>query len=313
MAQRIDSRRLAISEPACLHFVLFCLLALMWSGSFINIKVVVGVLPPVFCAMIRVLISLLGLAVIFGSMRKRFLGYTAGMWRIWIAGIFSQALPFGLLFYGERFVAPALASIINSTVSLWALLLGACIYRDTTNWTPLKIGGLLLGFVGIVIIFAPSLSEGQSSLIGIAAIMGMAISYAIGGLITQHVIYPKMKVNFETNLFQQHVSSIAALVIASLMLETWPSFDMLLDTRVILSFLYLGLVATTFAWIIYFYLLREWGAVRTATVMYIVPMLAIVWDLLFLHMIPAHSELIGAAAILAGVVLIQWTRKEPRV
>jgi drug/metabolite transporter (DMT)-like permease len=60
---------------------------------------------------------------------------------------------------------------------------------------------------------------------------------------------------------------------------------------------------------IYFYLLKEWGAVRTTSVMYIVPMLAILWDLLFLHLIPSTNELMGILTILVGVALIQWTRK----
>ena len=294
------------------HFVLFGLLALMWSGSFINIKVVVDVMPPVFCAMIRVLISLICLGIFFTLMGKPFsFRKSEGIWRIWLAGIFTQALPFGLLFYGEKFIAPALASIINSTVSLWALLLGACIYRDTTQWTPLKISGLLLGFLGIIIIFTPSLSQGESDIIGIIAIMAMAISYAIGGLINQHVIFPKMNVTFETNLFQQHVSSVIVLLIASLSMESWPNIHLLLNAHVMLAFLYLGLVATAIAWIIYFYLIKHWGAVRTSSVMYIVPVLAIMWDLLFLHIIPSTTELTGAAAILTGVVLVQWKRRNP--
>lgn len=310
--QRIDSQGQVANQLIRLNYVLFCLLALMWSGSFINIKLVVDVMPPVFCAMMRVLISLIGLTFIFTAARRRFWAYSEGGWLIWVAGIFTQALPFALLFYGERFVAPALASIINSTVSLWALLLGACLYRDTTQWTPLKVGGLLLGFLGIVIIFMPSISKGESSLIGIATIMGMSISYAIGSLFTQHVIYPKIKASFEANLFQQHVASLAALIVASLAFETWPTISELSDVKVITAFLYLGLVATSIAWIIYFYLIREWGAVRTASVMYIVPVLAILWDLLFLHIVPSYSELIGAAAILSGVVLIQWVRKAPK-
>ena len=311
MLQKVDSQKSTPpGEFARFNLVVFCLLALMWSGSFINIKVVVDVMPPVFCAMVRVLVSMVGLAVIFSATRKTFLVVSKDSWRIWVAGFFAQALPFALLFYGEKFVAPALASIINSTVSLWALLLGACIFRDTTQWTPNKLAGLLLGFIGITIIFMPSIHKGESSIIGVAAIMGMAICYAIGGLINQHVIFGKMKVTFETNLFQQHVASVIFLIIASLSLESWPSLNVLLEPKIILAFLYLGLVATTIAWIIFFYLIREWGTVRTSSVMYIVPVLAITWDLLFLHIVPGTSELIGAAAILTGVVLIQWTRKK---
>lgn len=298
-----------IDNASRIHFILFGLLALMWSASFINIKVVIDVLPPVYCAMMRVLVSLVCLGILFSFMRKKFLLYSEGVWRIWLTGLFTQALPFALLFSGERFVAPALASILNSTVSLWALLIGACVFRDTTNWTPMKIAGLLLGFAGITIIFAPSIHQGNNDAIGIIAIMGMAIAYAIGGLINQHIIFAKMKVNFETNLFQQHVSSVLVLLVATLLLEPWPALQIVFNLKVMLAFLYLGLVATALAWIIYFYLIREWGAVRTASVMYIVPVLAITWDLVFLHLVPTTAELIGAAAILMGVVLIQWARK----
>jgi len=299
-----------LNDSARLNYMLYGLLALMWSGSFINIKVVVDVMPPIFCAMMRVLISIIGLAVVFTVTRKPFLGRSHGMWRVWIAGLASQAIPFALLFYGERFVAPALAGIINSTVSLWALLIGTVAFRDVSQWTPIKLCGLMLGFVGIVIIFYPSIHNGESDIIGVSAIMLMAISYAVGGLINQHVIFPKMKISFEANLFHQHISSVLTLAMASLMLETWPPMSSVFDSNVIFSFLYLGLVATTCAWMIFFYLIREWGAVRTSSVMYIVPLLAIVWDLLFLHITPSGSELIGAAAILVGVVLIQWTRKQ---
>lgn len=292
-----------------LNWILFGLLALMWSGSFINIKIVVDVMPPIFCAMVRVFISFIGLAVIFTMMGRQIFIREKGIWWVWITGLVTQAFPFGLLFYGERFVAPALASIINSTVSLWALLIGAMVYRDTAQWTPLKLAGLLLGFLGIVIIFYPSVHAGESDVIGIVAIMGMAISYAVGGLLNQHLIFPKLKVTFETNLFQQHASSLCALIIASLCLETWPSVTALLDVKIMTAFLYLGLVATTIAWIIFFYLIKEWGAVQTSSVMYIVPVLAILWDLLFLHIIPTNIELVGAAAILTGVILIQWVRK----
>lgn len=301
-----------IQKQGWIHFSLFLLLALLWSGSFINIKIVVATLPPVFCAMIRVLISLVSLSVIFAVMRKKVFVLNSSYWRLWAAGLLTQALPFALLFFGEKFVAPALASIINSTVSIWSLVLGTIIFRDVSQWTPIRIAGIALGFIGIILVFSPFLHGRESSIIGIIAIMGMAISYAIGGLINQHVIFKTMPVTFETNLIQQHCSSVLFLVCTSLTLESWPSLSSLLHINVLFAFVYLGVVSTAIAWMIYFYLLKEWGAVRTASVMYIVPALAISWDLLFLHIIPTKNELIGMFAILAGVTLIQWARKPAR-
>ena len=92
-------------------------------------------------------------------------------------------------------------------------------------------------------------------------------------------------------------------------METWPAWTSLLNTNILFAFFYLGVIATAVAWMIYFYLIREWGAVRTASVMYVVPILAMFWDFVFLHSIPSHSQLLGVAAILIGVTLVQWTRK----
>ncbi len=303
-----------MNNSLCFHkgwvkLFLFLVLAFLWSGSFINIKVVVGVLPPIFCAMMRVLISLICLASFFALMRKKVFYLPPQAWHVWLAGLFTQAIPFLFLFFGEKFIAPALASIINSTVSIWALILGTFIFRDFSQWTPVRISGIALGFIGMIFIFFPFLHGSENSLIGICSVMGMALAYAIGGLINQHVIFKQGKISFESNLIQQHLASLLFLFITSLSLESWPSTTALSETKIVFSFLYLGLMATAIAWIIYFYLIREWGAVRAASVMYLVPVLAIIWDLLFLHLIPTYHELLGVAMILSGVTLIQWVRK----
>ena len=106
------------------------------------------------------------------------------------------------------------------------------------------------------------------------------------------------------------MASIAFLIITSLSLETWPAWSSVFAPRVLLAFLYLGVVATAIAWVIYFYLIREWGAVRAASVMYIVPVLAILWDLFFLGLTPGPNEMMGTACILLGVTLIQLVRKK---
>lgn len=295
------------------NFGLFILLALLWSGSFINIKIVVTQFPPVFCALMRVAVSFVCLLVVFMSLRKNIFTLSKQYWRLWVGGLFTQGLPFALLFFGEKFVAPGLASIINSTVTIWSLLLGMLIFQDFTHTTPTKMIGIGLGFIGIIFIFFPFIHGSENSLIGMLAITGMAISYALGSLINQHVIFKHMKVGLELTLLHQHLASILFLLAVSLSIETWPAFTNLWNLKTVLAFLYLGVMATAIAWMIYFYLIKEWGAIRAVSVMYLVPMLAIVWDALFLHVMPKHNELLGMAAILSGVILIQWARKPVRI
>jgi len=291
------------------NILLFLLLALMWSGSFIFIKITVDAFPPVFSAAVRVFIAFITLTLLFISQRKKFLTPLQQCPKLWITGLFAQALPFAFLFYGEKFIAPALAAILNSTVSLWALLLGSLLFRDNTHWSFPKISGLLLGFGGILLIFLPFIGQHHNSMIGVMSVLAMAICYAIGGLLNQHWLFKKARIPMEICLWQQHLASLLFLLLISFLLEPSPSFA-LFNFKISLAFLYLGVVATAFAWMIYFYLLRAWDAVRAASVMYLVPLLAMCWDFIFLHHTPSLNEIAGAGAILTGVVLIQVKRRE---
>jgi len=298
------------------NYLLFLLLALLWSFSFLGIKISVASFPPVFCAMLRVGVSLATLTLFFMMKKKQcpdkqiFFLPLSMSWRLWVSGLFTQSIPFAFLFYGEKFIAPALASIINSTVSIWALILGAVIFCDKSQFSPAKIMGLSLGMIGILFIFLPHLGhDDTSSLIGILSVFMMAICYAIGGLMTQHLVFGKMKVCFESNLWNQHLSSFISLIVMSLIFDPISSIHLVFNHKFIVAILYLGIFATALAWLIYFYLLREWGTVRAASVMYIVPMLAILWDFLFMHLIPSWNEWVGILAILSGVTLIQYQKK----
>ena len=306
---------MSIKSKTLVDFSLFALLALLWSGSFINIKIVVDVCPPFFSAMVRVLIAFILLTLFFGLQKKiKPVSFTIAC-RLWIAGIFAQAIPFAFLFYGEKFVEPALASIINSTVTIWVLLLGTVFFRHVSQWQIYKVIGCLLGFLGIILIFYPMItgesSDHHDTVIGLLSIMGMAISYAVGALINQHTIFGKINTSFETTIWQQHLASFVFLGILTLFFEPLPVLSSILPIKILGAFLYLGVFATFISWLIYFYLIREWGAIRTTSVMYIVPGLAFLWDYLFLQYIPDFNQFIGIASILIGVMLIQWMRHKP--
>jgi drug/metabolite transporter (DMT)-like permease len=291
-----------------MNILLFSLLALFWSGSYIGIKITVEQLPPIFCAMVRVAVALFFLTLLFLAMRKELSVPLHMVWRLWLAAWFVQAIPFALLFYGERFVAPALASILNSTVPIWVLGLNLLIFRDTGQITLVKIVGLLIGIAGVTYIFWPMLAhDSHTTVVGLLSILLMAVSYAIGAIVNQRLTVG-MASHFYANLWQQHIASLVLLLILSLSMEHWPTLTAF-NSKEVLAFLYLGIFSTAIAWIIYYHLLRVWDAVRASSVTYVVPLLAISWDILLLHLTPGINELIGALLILLGVTLIQLQRK----
>ncbi len=291
------------------------MLALFWSLSFLAIKITVLVIEPGMAAFLRVLIAQMVLTTVFLAGRTRLSVPFSSLWRLWVIGVFTQGLPFFLLFSGECSIAPALASIINSSVAAWALLFGILFFKDYTYATPPKILGLILGLTGMVMIFWTDLVHPQdhSKVIGILFVTGMAMSYAFGSLLNQRFNQSVHKTAFKPCLWHQHWGSLIFLLLMTAGFEHWPSImPVIHNTHALMALLYMGIFSTAIAWILFIHLVNSWGAVRAGSVMLLVPILAMLWDKLFMGLAPERIEFYGVAVILAGVALIQFSRKKAK-
>jgi drug/metabolite transporter (DMT)-like permease len=288
-----------------LDVVLFALLAAFWGGSFVAIKFAVAVFPPSFSAMLRVAVALAVLAVLF-LLQRRKLGVPGPlMRRMWLAGLFAQGIPFAFLFWGERRISPGLAGIVNGTVPLWTFIFGLVLGAE--SFTRRKTAGLVVGFIGIAVICRPmfSFSGTRDELLGLAAVFVMAIAYGVGTRMTRSLLSGSARADFRANAFHQNCASVVFLLVVSLVSEPWPSAGVVLGSPVaIVSILYLGVCSTAIAFLIYFHLIREWGAVRASAVTYVVPVVALFWDYVFFRNVPPPSEIVGVMAVLAGVWLL---------
>lgn len=289
-----------------LNYLFFILLAFFWSGSFIAIKIVLNNLTPFFSAMLRVSTALVSLIIIFYfTKRPTKIGFST-RWRMWIVGLFAQGIPFAFLFWGEQLITPGLAGILNGTVSLWAFILSLLLFQDARFNCSMKIIGLSLGLMGVVIIFWPSIGNMSSNLWGAASVLLMAVSYAIGAVLNQRLFCRQIKIDFCANLYHQHWSSLIFLLVMALFFEPLPPFNLLLlPANIWFATIYLGVFSTAVAWIIYYYLIRSWDAVRASSVMYVVPVLTLIWDFLLFGNRPPSTEIVGVIAILCGLILLQ--------
>jgi drug/metabolite transporter (DMT)-like permease len=289
---------------------LFFLLAAMWGGSFVAIKFVVAVFPPLFGAALRLGVALAAIGGWFTYERRNLRVDPATRRKMWLAGLFAQGLPFALLFSGERAIAPGLAGIINGTVPLFTFAFGAALGAGE-RVTPRKTAGLLLGFVGIGAICAPLIAFGgtRAEIVGVAEVVGMSICYAIGSLLTKSLL-SGAKADFRANAFHQNCASFAFVAAVSLALEPVPAAAVLRSAGAAWTgVLYLGLFSTALAFLIYFHLIREWGAVRASAVTYVAPVFAVFWDFVFFGRVLTAAEFVGVAAILSGVLLLREPAK----
>jgi len=287
-------------------------LAFIWGGAFVGIKVVVTALPPIHAAAIRMAIAVPFLWITF-RLLGRSLSVPRKFWvRNWIAGLFMIGIPYAFVFWGETKIPAGVAGIINGTVPLWTALI------TVLPWSPWfdrkqrldtkMIVGLVLGFVGLLIIFAPKLNLSGSSdeVLGLLAVVVMALCYSLSNVLNARLLIPENKVTISGNVYHQHAVSLVFLVIAALIFEPGEtSLAPLWEPKVLFSMLFLGILSGATALLIYYFLIREIGAIRTSAITYLIPVGAVILDFVVLGSKPNAQTLLGAGFILGAVFFIR--------
>lgn len=292
-----------------LNYLYFLLLGIFWSGSFIAIKVVVNNFPPFLGGALRVAIALLFLICTAYVLQKNIKIPLHLRWKIWLTGLLAQGFPFAFLFWGEQHISPGLAGILNGSVPIWTFILCLLFTRKAINLTLLRFVGLLVGMMGIAIVFWSQInfSTIDKTAIGAVAILLMAISYALGNISNQFLLRGETKIDFYANLIHQHCASLFFLIILAISFEKIPSDINYHDViKIGSASIYLGVFSTGLAWMIYYHLIRSWDVISASGVLYIVPIMVLVWDWLIFGNVPKLTEILGVITILSGVVLIQY-------
>ena len=128
--------------------------ALCWGLSYIAIDMTLEALHPFYGAALRVSIaSLFFLSYLFFT-KKRIKLTLKQLPKVFTLGVLHQSAPFALLFWGEQFVSPAFAGILIAAVPIFVVLFSLLINHEPEGRFTKAIG-VVIGFLGIVVIFAP--------------------------------------------------------------------------------------------------------------------------------------------------------------
>lgn len=283
----------------------FCL-ALCWGTVFLTTKNIVNVLPPYWCTFYTVLAGLLFFAILYGCQRKSVRMAPRQLWRPWLIGFLLILFPFVMRSWGQQFVAPTLGGLINGTTPIWSFIAAACMLKGMDRFTWRRAAGVLVGLCGLAAIVWPSLTVGSDRyvLYGCLALLAMTWSYALSNIATTRIMIHDTSASTEANTFHQYLFSAAVLLVLALLLEPAPA-PSVFSLTVILSIISAGVFSSAIAFLLMLKLLRCWGATRTSSVNYFVPVIAMLGDIIFLHRIPAGNELLGLCIIFVSLWLIQ--------
>lgn len=295
-----------------LPYLAFVSLALIWGGSFLFIKVGVHDMSPTALAFIRSVSGVVGLAVIMAATGRSLFG---PKWRsrvvpFAIMAVVNALLPWILIAWGEERISSGLASILNSTATLWTAVLIFWVI-PTERPSPINYAGVLLGIAGVVILVLPDLrAHGlTANFLGVVACLLAAVSYAIAALFARSRLRG-MNV-YEQSLGQLVATSVLALPIAA---PSLPHIHVAFLSMA--AVIVLGLFGSGIAYLLYYYTMNTLGAVRATGVTLLVPVTAVFWGAVLLQERLSLPTIVGMFVILAGIVLTNVrgaARSEPAI
>ena len=286
-------------------------LSVLWGGSFFFVGVAVNDLPTLTIVVTRVGLAAIILMIV---MRIRGTPIPMGM-TVWgaflVMGFLNNAVPFLLIVWGQSHIASGVASILNATTPLFAVVIAHMLTTDE-KLTPLRFIGVVLGIVGVAgMIGGEAVASLGTDVIAQVAILGAAISYSFAGIFGRR--FRAMGISpIATATGQVTASSLILLPIMLMVDQPWtlpmPGID------IILSLVALAGLSTALAYILYFKILETAGATNLMLVTFLVPVSAIFLGIGFLNEVLELRHIIGIALIGAGLAaidgrLFRWASK----
>jgi drug/metabolite transporter (DMT)-like permease len=278
---------------------------LIWSSSFLWIKSGVQEIGPMALVAFRMLFGALTATLIAMYQKVKW----PRDWKTWgvyaILGPTSLAIPIFFISWGEQTIDSAVASILNATVPLFTILIAHYWLHDDKITLP-RAFGLLIGFAGVVVLLSEDLlTSSHSSVIGQAAVILASFFYAGSSVFarrtTQHV--------------DGFVRGAAPLITAAIFMwllgpiaEKPFLFPALPLTWI--AALWLGILGSGLAIIMFYYLLHEIGPTRTSLVTYLFPLGGVILGVIFLDEHLSWQLILGAVLIISSIVVVNWKTKK---
>ena len=284
---------------APVEWLLLLTLSVLWGGSFFFAKVALAELPPFTVVLARVALAALALLLIVLACGQR-LPRSPRLWGAFLVmGALNNLIPFSLIVWGQTEIGSGLASILNATTPLFAVVLAHVLTRDE-QLTPGRLAGVLAGLAGVAVMIGPgALARLDGQVLAELAILGAAFSYALAGIYGRRFQATPPLV---TALGQVSASTLMMLPLALLIDRPWSLPAPGLATLGALAGS--ALLSTALAYVIYFRILATAGATNLMLVTFLIPVSALILGTTILGELLTSGQLAGMALIGLGLATI---------
>ena len=281
---------------------------ILWGSTYLFIHFMTEQMPPLYMSSIRFLVAgtlLYSYAHLTGTSRPTWPQVrSAG-----IIGLLLLTIANGCLTVALQHISTSIAALLAATMPVFLLSLN-WIWFAKTRPSNLALSGLLLGFAGICFLIKPGAMQGtgttDDNLIGAGLVMIANVAWALGTLFSSRLALPAQIISSGL----QMLTGGAILLIFSLLVEPVTPMSILdAPAKAIGSLGYLIIFGSIIGFSSYAWLARNAPPTLVSTYAYVNPVVAMILGTLFAGEILTAQSLIGAAIVVAGVVLVTLGRK----
>ena len=285
------------------NFLLFLAMAIIWGTTWIAMKAGVTAVPPLFYGACR---FILVAAILLAAVKSTRCALPRGrLPRIVISGLLVNVATYGLIFWGMQSVPSGVSGLTNlPTVAIGLFTFAVLFGQEKPTWS--FAGALLLGIVGLVVLYSDALPDGGAGtdmvtdeLLGAAAIVVGSLSYCLGSVLAKPLLEEMSPI--QLTAIHAGVGAVGFVVLSALTEPvTGDTFIALMQPAPLAGLAFLVVFGTFFAYTIYLRLVRDWGAPRAGLYAFVSPVIALILGALVFAEPLGLREIAGAVLMLGA-------------
>ena len=276
----------------------------IWGSTWLFIKIGLEDLPPLTFAGIRFVIACAILSLIIWLRRLQLPTGRSDLLLLALTGILSFTVNYGLIFWGEQHISSGLAALLQATIPAFGLVI-AHFYLPTERMTPAKIVGVMLGIVGVGIVFSHQLAVAGGK--AFAGCVGVVVSSAV--VAYSNVLVKARAKNLDPAILAagQMLFGLIPLLLIGIPLEGNP-FNFRWTWMAVASLFYLAVVGSVIAFLLYYWLVQNMDVTKSMLIALVTPVVAVILGMIVLHEELSWRTVAGGAMIIGGIGLIVFHR-----
>lgn len=286
----------------------FAFLGIIWGTNFIFMRQASEWISPVQIVFLRVLCGFVPIAVMAWmqkAVRRGHLKYTG---HFLVMALLATVIYYWAFASGTSLLLSGVSGVLSGAIPLFSFIVAAIFLRQE-KITVMRLCGLMLGFAGVVLIVKPWQVSGESiSLAGVGYMILGSLSVGISFVYAKKFLADKQIAPLALTTYQIGLALVILACITPFTGITAIAQDSTASLGLIIG---LGLLGTGVAYLTYYYLILNLGAVVASSVTYIPPVVALIVGFLAANEQPGVTEILSMVLIMSGVFLLQRPSRRP--